>query len=323
MLAAVALRAFNAQIELPAPASLLAQGVVGCLIARGIPITVFTSIGNNWAIFAAGVLGVTGISVLLGWSLSRSRLLPGTTAIWGSLPGAATVMVLMSQYFGADMRLVALMQYLRIVVVAVVASLVTLGVNLSQPAPADLAAATVTPVLADAAGPFPLLPFLMTLVLAFGGAWLGKLSRIPAGGLLAPLVAGVILQDFAGLQIVLPQALLAVAYALIGWSIGLRFTRSMLRAAAQVLPRVFASILALVAICGGLALLLVEFAGIDPLTAYLATCPGGADSIAIIAAGSPGVDVPFVVAMQTLRFLFVLLVGPPLARRISSGFART
>ena len=85
--------------------------------------------------------------------------------------------------------------------------------------------------------------------------------------------------------------------------------------AARALPRVLAAILALIAACGVLAAVFV-LAGIDPLTAYLATSPGGADSVAIIAASVP-VDLPFVMAMQTARFLVVLFVGPRIARFIA------
>ena len=63
-------------------------------------------------------------------------------------------------------------------------------------------------------------------------------------------------------------------------------------------PRILISILILMAVCVGLAALLVALAGIDPLTAYLATSPGVADPAAIIAMSS-NVDVAFVVAMQT------------------------
>jgi hypothetical protein len=52
------------------------------------------------------------------------------------------------------------------------------------------------------------------------------------------------------------------------------------------------------------------------LTAYLATSPGGADAVAIIAASSR-VDLPFVMAMQIVRLLVALLVGPTLARTIA------
>lgn len=55
------------------------------------------------------------------------------------------------------------------------------------------------------------------------------------------------------------------------------------------------------------------------MTAYLAMSPGGADSVAIIASPTP-VDVPFVMSMQILRFVAVLLVGPPLARHVATRF---
>ncbi|MCG5475086.1 MAG: AbrB family transcriptional regulator, partial [Sinorhizobium fredii] len=57
-------------------------------------------------------------------------------------------------------------------------------------------------------------------------------------------------------------------------------------------------------------------AGIDPLTAYLATSPGGLDSIAVIAASSD-VDLPFVMALQTARLLIITLIGPVLARFVA------
>ena len=75
-----------------------------------------------------------------------------------------------------------------------------------------------------------------------------------------------------------------------------------------------ASIAALIAACAGLGWVLAQVAHIDALTAYLATSPGGADSIAIIAAGTP-VDVPLVMAIQTGRFVAVLIFGPALAKR--------
>jgi len=82
------------------------------------------------------------------------------------------------------------------------------------------------------------------------------------------------------------------------------------------LPIILISIFTLIAMCGGLALALHEAAGTDPLTAYLATSPGGADAVAIIAASSH-VDLPFVMAMQIGRLLVALLVGPALARMIA------
>ena len=107
-----------------------------------------------------------------------------------------------------------------------------------------------------------------------------------------------------------------ICYALVGWSIGLRFTREIVLYAAKHLPQMVASIFALIAMCGGLAYAFISAAGTDPLTAYLATSPGGADAVAIIAASSK-VDMSFVMAMQIGRLLVALLVGPALARTIA------
>ena len=65
----------------------------------------------------------------------------------------------------------------------------------------------------------------------------------------------------------------------------------------------------------------MRWADVDPLTAYLATSPGGADSIAIIAAASP-VDIPFVLTMQVLRMLFVMFTGPAIARTMARQLHR-
>jgi membrane AbrB-like protein len=154
------------------------------------------------------------------------------------------------------------------------------------------------------------------LVAVFFGAIVGAKSRIPAGPLLIPLFAGIALSCTNLITITLPPWLMAGCYALVGWSIGLRFTREIVVYAARVFPKIVASILTLILLCGGLAWLLHVTVGTDPLTAYLATSPGGADSVAIIAASSQ-VDMPFVMAMQMARFILVLLLGPPLARSMA------
>ena len=60
---------------------------------------------------------------------------------------------------------------------------------------------------------------------------------------------------------------------------------------------------------------------VDPLTAYLATSPGGLDSVAIIAA-STNVDLSFILVLQATRFFMVLALGPPLARLIARRTAK-
>lgn len=308
MCAAILLSASEARIHIPRSLFVAAQSIVGCLIARSMKPAVAIEMIRDWPLFLTVVFSVIATSGALGWLLMRSRVLPGTTAVWGLSPGAATAMVLMADAHGADMRLVAFMQYLRVALVTLVASAVT--------------RLWATPAAVSAAAP-PWLPpiaggsLAATLLIALPGAFAARHWRIPAGPLLVPMVLGVALQGSGVLTIELPPVLLAASYAILGWGIGLRFNRPILVHAARALPRVLAAILVLIAICAGFAVLLTQFAGVDPLTAYLATSPGGADAVAIIAASSP-VDLPFVMAMQIARFLTVLSIGPRLSRFIAS-----
>jgi membrane AbrB-like protein len=250
-------------------------------------------------------LSVLAICTLLGWLLTRLQILPGSTAMWGLSPGAATTMTLMAEAFGADVQLVALMQYLRVMLVAAVASVITrlLGAHGVH---GTLASTTwwQMPDWAALAG---------TVVLAGVSIGLSRHFKLRAGAILIPMFGGMLLVHLGWLKIELPVWLLVAAYAIIGWHIGLKFTRPLLQYAAHALPRVLLCTLALIAACGGIAAVLVYVAGIDPLTAYLATSPGGADTVAIIAASSH-VDVSFVMAMQVCRFMTILLFSPILAR---------
>ena len=260
-------------------------------------------------LFRAVILRVGGVSPSLGGRRARWQVLPGTTAIWGASPGGATAMILMSDAYGADMRLVAFMQYLRVVFVATLASVVAALWTSGS----GRAAVVWFP-------PMDWPAFAETLAVIAGAAVVAQRLRIPAGALLAPLVLCVVLQGTGLLKIELPPWLLAMSYALIGWTIGLRFTRRILAHAARAVPLLAAAVLVLIALCGGLAAMLVVTAGVDPLSAYLATSPGGMDSVAIIAA-TTNVNVPFVMAMQACRLIVVLMASPALTRFLAGRIA--
>ncbi|HEY4249716.1 MAG TPA: AbrB family transcriptional regulator [Roseomonas sp.] len=313
MIAGILVTTSGGRPRIPAGAFSLAQGVVGCMIAKILPLSISGEVVGDWPLFAAGVVFVIAASGLLGWLMARLRLLPGSTVVWGLSPGGASAMIVMAESYGADTQLVALMQYLRVVMVAALASAVThfSGVGALH----EVHAVTWFPTV-----DWP--SFAGTLALAILGPLVAGRLRMPAGGMLLPLIGGVILVHAGWLTIELPQWLLAISYALIGWRIGLRFTRQLLIHAAQSLPRMIACTLVLIAACGALAAFFVVTAGVDPLTAYLATSPGGADSVAILAASS-NVDAPFVMTMQMARMVVTLMLGPAMAKFIAtrSGIA--
>lgn len=311
MIAAVALSVSGAVVALPKTPLVIAQAIVGAMIAGSFPPEAFAEIVRDWPVFLFGTLSTVSVSMGIGWLVMRAGLMPGTTAIWGSAPGAASVMTFMSADYGADMRLVALMQYLRVACCVLLASLVARFLG--------------TPTSATALAVFPPAPWYAsaaTLVLTLAAAWLGVRLKMPGGAFLLPMVVAVAINLSGVVHVSLPPAVLAIAYALLGWVIGMRFTMDVLAHAAAVLPRLLLSVFTLLAVCAGVGWVLSHLWNIDPLSAYLATSPGGADSVAIIAAGMK-VDVPFVMAMQLARFLFIMLAGPALAKLISDRLGRS
>jgi hypothetical protein len=312
MLAAIVLAARGGTLQLPGPAFALAQGVIGCMIAKFmLPLSLAHDIGARWPLFLIGVVSVIVASGLLGWLMTRLRLLPGTTVLWGLSPGAATVMTIMAEDFGADTQLVAFMQYLRVILAVLTASLVARLCGIAA-GPAIHSAGWLAPVA------WPSL--VETLALAISGPLIARWLRLPAGALLVPLIGGVMAARAGWLAIELPRWLLAMAYAAVGLRIGSRFRQAELARVAAALPRILTSALALIAVCAAIGGLMSAASGIDPLTAYLATSPGGADTVAIIASSS-NVDKPFVMTMQMVRALAVLVVGPAMAGFIAKQIA--
>ena len=302
----------QAEIHVPKLPFSIAQAIIGCLVAKALTLEIIHSFMQRWPVFLAIVLIIIFSCCFLGWVVSKLGILPGTTAIWGLLPGAASVMMLMSESFGADGRLVAFMQYLRVVLVALIASIIAhFWVD---------ASVSTAPIIW-----FPVvlwLPFLETLAIILGATAIGYVWKLPAGMLLIPLFAGSVLHLSGLVDIELPRWLLAMGYLCIGWQIGLRFTRKVLLHAARALPQIFVSILSVIMFCGGLAYILTKLLGIDPLTAYLATSPGGVDAVAIIAA-SANVNVGFVMTLQLSRALLVIFLGPVLSRFFSNKLTKS
>lgn len=310
MLVGIAFGCTGAPMRVPRPLFLGAQSIIGCMIASAITPPILVSIAQSWLPMTGAVIATVIAAAIVGWLLTRYGALPGSTAAWGSAPGGAAAMTAMSEEFGADVRLVAFMQYLRVIIVVLAASIIS-RIMLGHEHVASPAAQATSVALFP-----PIVPFAQTLALAFGGAWVGRRLHVPAGPLLVPMIAGALLHGAGLLAITLPIWMLGIAYAAIGWYVGLAFTRETVRYALRTLPQLVIATLLLVGLCAVSARVLVTILHIDALTAYLATSPGGLDSVAIIALGS-NTNVSFVLAIQALRLVVVILTGPLIAKTIT------
>jgi membrane AbrB-like protein len=220
--------------------------------------------------------------------------------------GGASGIVAMADELGGDERIVAFMQYLRVLVVTLLTPLL---VPLIFPG---------TRSAGGAAGGGPLLGTAIGWALTAGVSVLGALAarrvRLPAGTLLGPLLltAALTVSGLSG-HVQVPPLLREAAFSIIGLYIGLGFERDTLRRIARLLLPVAVTIAALLVACFALGWLLTLTAGVSLLDAYLATTPGGLYAVLPIAYGS-GADTTFVLAVQGLR-LFAMIVAAPVVVR--------
>jgi uncharacterized protein len=283
--------------------------VVGGVLASAFRPSVLPLISRHWLPVAMVVCGTLLLSVGAGLLLTVLFRLDRKTAALGTLPGAASGMLAMSDPLGADARLVALMQYTRVVVVIVAATLLgRFGSPYAGSPPASSQGPQTVPGATELLIQNSVATYVLTALVAWLGAWAGTRLRLPAGALLGPLILGILLEELGVMHLAWPQGVPQAAYLVLGLWVGLLFDGDSIKRAGRLLPVVLLSSIGLVVACAALGWALSALTGIDPITAYLATTPGGIDSVAIVALGS-GADAPLVLAIQMLRLLAVIAAG--------------
>lgn len=289
----------------------VALATIGILLAASFQPSVLPTIVSNLLAVLLAVTGTLLLSLAGGRALSYIAGLDSKTAILGTLPGVAAGMIPISDSLGADTRFVALIQYSRVVLVILSASLIS---RFFVSADTGLGGAGSTANSPSSSLPEDaLLVYAATALVALAGGWAGRRLKIPSGTLIGPLILGVVLKEFGLLSVAVPPGVTQIAYAVLGVYVGLLFDSESVRRAGRVLPAVLASTLALMIGCAGLGWALSAVTGSGLLTGYLATTPGGLSSIAVIAVES-GADPSLAIAVQMLRVSAVLIVTPLITR---------
>jgi membrane AbrB-like protein len=293
-------------VGMPRAGFVAGQAVTGVVLGTYLHTSTLTGLGSRWIPVLLVSAATLGLTTAIGVAMGRLPGLDRVTASLGTVAGGASGIVAMTDELGGDDRLVAFMQYLRVLVIVL---LTPLFVKLAFPGHASAAGASGEgPLLGDAGG------WLLVAVAAPIGAWAGRRVRLPAGALLGPMfVAAALTLSGVADDVQIPALLREAAFSAIGLQIGLNFTMDTVRLAGRLLVPVLVSIAVLVAGCFGLAWALEQLANVSLLDAYLATTPGGLYAVLPIAFGS-GANTTFVLAVQGLRLLVMVLAAPLLVR---------
>ena len=301
--AGLAAALLGATVRMPKQIIYFGLCVVCAMIARTMSPSTLDDIAGNWPIFVLMVILVVVVSSLMGWLLAKTGMFPGSTAVWGTSPGAPTTMTILSEKYGADARLVAFLQYSRVMVVAVVSSLVAYCFGETRVAVA---------VAGDWFPPVYWAGFFQTIALCLFATIVCVKAGSPMWAIVIPMFCGTILHHAGVMTIELPWWFETLAYGAVGIGIGLRFTWQIVVHALRSLPKVLASIFITLAVCSVFGLFFYSMIGIDPLSAYFAASPVGMDCIAIIAS-TLDVNMSFIMAVHISRLFVVVTLGPSIA----------
>ncbi len=313
MVAGVVIALSGSGLRLHRNFTLGAQSVMGCLIAGFITPALLSVFLEHWLLLISANLVAMAVIVMFSVAIARRGWLPGTTAIWGLFPGAASAMVLLADTHHSDPRVVAMMQYSRIVLVSVAS--IAMAALLEKTRGGGHAAGVALPMAWSFHGTYA--PILAGLALALFGFAISKLTGNGTLALLVPAFGGTLLQGSGVLTIEVPPFVFIPAFTMTGWYVGLTFNRSAIKHCLTLLPIMLAASATVIALCGAIAFLLARLVPvIDPLTAYLALSPGGIETIIIIAREAD-VILPLILASQFLRLLLVLSIGPRVARSVA------
>jgi membrane AbrB-like protein len=285
-----------------------AQVVTGSAVGTYLSVDTIKGLGSAWA----PVIVITIVTLVLtfgaGLMLARIADVSPATAAFGMIAGGAAGIVSIATDLGADDRMVAVMQYLRVLLI--------------------LAA---TPVLAATfftSGDHGDAVLGGAHAVGYGEALLFLACCGPAGLLLAgrlhftapnffgPLAVGAALSlagvSFAG---TIPNPITFLAFGIIGGKVGLDFTVESLRRARSILPAVLGVIVAMLVACAALGLIMAPLAGVSALDGYLATTPGVLQVVLATAIGMKA-NTTFVLSAQVVRLLMMLIAAPFVARKL-------
>ncbi|TFV90519.1 AbrB family transcriptional regulator [Blastococcus sp. CT_GayMR16] len=297
---------FRRRIAVPPPALMSAQAVVGVALGALVDLDTLRAVAENWLPVLLVTVGTLALSLVGGQALRLHDGISPVTGAFAMIAGGASGIIVMARELGADERMVAVLQYLRVLLIVVLMPVVATTVYGASPGSGSAA---------DGAGSSWPVGLLFAVACGAIGLVLGRLVRLPVAALLGPMLVAAGL-DLGGLAdgIAVPALVQSAAFLVIGLQVGVSFTRQSVRTIGRALPLALTVIVVLIVASAGLGAVLAATTGASALDGYLATTPGGLYAVLATATDS-GADATFVLAVQVLR-LFVMLLSAPLVARV-------
>ncbi len=303
---------------LPRITILLGKAIVGVATAfRFSPETV--NIVTTYAIPVVGCILITGtLSIFKGYLLSLWGGVNRPTGFLASIPGTASAIVAMSEELGADPIAVAILQYLRVLLVVFIIPTATFLIF-----PAIEQTQTTSFLLVSGKTSIPMFWNLLIVAGCCGlGIWGGKLLRLPSSAFLGSFIVGLTTLWGTPYQLQVPQWLFAVGLLLVGIFIGVQFDWQNARKLWKAILVEIILVIFLIMGFLGVGYQFHKFTQVDLITSMLSFTPGGIEAM-IATVNELGGDAGLVLAIQLTRMLTIILVVPGLTNFMAKRMKRS
>ncbi|MED4691539.1 AbrB family transcriptional regulator [Peribacillus frigoritolerans] len=152
--------------------------------------------------------------------------------------------------------------------------------------------------------------FSAALLTAFIGGGLFSLFRFPIPWLLGPMAALLIASRFKNVKLIWPVSMRNTGLIIVGYSIGISFTKSSLSDLISHLPSMLILTTLIVLVCACSAFVMSKYSGIDYPTSLTSSIPGGLSQIVVFAEEMKIIDITTVTFFHVTRVIMVVFLVP-------------
>lgn len=298
------------------------QTLQGLVTGAAVTPATLAAIGEAYVPVVLMLICMIGLGLLASWIIHRITHTDLATALCGCAPGGLVGMVALADELGGNAPVVASMHVVRLASVVVI---VPALVRALFPAPAAALSAALSPTMMASTPVWPSSAGLRLAILLIVGVACGIMAvrwHVPAGGLIAGLTVGAILNPLWLRLDAFPTWLRLVSQLVIGVGVGVTITRETLR---DFKPFALAGLLMtsyLIVAGMGFGWLLGRVTSMGTITGLIGSSPGGAATM-IILADELGANGQLVAAMHITRLLALLVLLPLLIRMTARRTAQT
>ena len=262
---------------------------------------------HRWSLTITGM--ICYLIVAVPWAMYYGQKVIGfdrLTAVFSSIPGGLSFMVVLASSVGANPRSTALAHTARLATI-----LIVLPIFINQLPDVGLGSAVM---LTTSKAAINLEIMVIFFAVGIFGSIIARFIRIPSPYLLGPMILMMVLELTGLTSLQPPVEFTSVTQVVIGASIGAAFSGTKPRELAKTLILSCGLTLSLLALAVVFAYGLNQWTGIGFAVLLLAFVPGGLAEMGILAL-IMNIDPVFVASHHGVRVLLISLIVPVLATR--------